>query len=70
MGVAKNNVLCPDQVDIGDVDLASRSRDDIPAVLQGIQFIHRDGDLRQKILDLLGGHLFPERSIGRGFQRC
>ena len=58
MRVAKNNVLCLGQVDIDDIELDARSRDDIPAVLQGIQCIHRDRDLLQKILDLLSGHLF------------
>ena len=58
MRVAKNNVLCLGPVDINDVELNPRSRDDIPAVLQGTQFLHGDKDLLQKILDLLSGHLF------------
>lgn len=58
MRVAKNNVLCLGQVDIDDIELNARSRDDIPAVLQGIQCIHRDKDLLQTILNLLSGHLF------------
>ena len=58
MRVAKTNVLCLGQVDIDDVELDARSRDDIPAVLQGIQFLHRDKDLLRKILHLLSGHLF------------
>ena len=58
MRVAENNVLCLGQVDIDDVELNPRSRDDIPAVLQGIQFLHRDKDLLQTVLNLLSGHLF------------
>ena len=58
MRVAKNNVLRLGQIDIDDVELNPRSRDDIPAVLQGIQFLHRDKDLLRKILSLLSGHLF------------
>ena len=58
MRVAKNNVLSLGQIDIDDVDPNPRSRDDIPAVLQGIQFLHRDKDLLQTIPHLLIGHLF------------
>ena len=49
------------QVDIDDVELDPKSRDDIPAVLQGIQYIHRDADLLDKILNLLRSHLFQDR---------
>ena len=60
MRVAKNNVHRLGQVDIDDVELNPQSRDDIPAVLQGIQFLHRDKDLLQTILGLISGHLFRD----------
>ncbi|MDE0629033.1 MAG: ISNCY family transposase [Bryobacterales bacterium] len=58
MRVAENNVLCLGQVDIDDVELDARSRDDVPAALQGIQFLHRDKDVLQRILHLLSSDLF------------
>ena len=48
------------QVDIDAVELDPKSRDDIPAVLQGIQYIHRDADLLGKILNLLRSHLLQD----------
>ena len=59
--VAENKVLVLGQVDIDDVELDPKSRDDIPAVLLGIQSIHRDADLLEKILNLLSSHLFRDR---------
>ena len=61
MRVAENKVLVLGQVDIDDVELDPRSRDDIPAVLLGIQSIHRDADLLEKILNLLSSHLLQDR---------
>ena len=61
MRVAENKVLVLGQVDIDDVELDPKSRDDIPAVLLGIQSIHRDADLLEKIVDLLSSHLFQDR---------
>ena len=60
MRVAENTHLFLGQVDIDDVELDPKSRDDIPAVLQGIQHIHRDRDLLEEILDLLTSHLFRD----------
>ena len=57
MRVAEYDELFLGQVAIDDVELDPKSRDDIPAVLQGIQFIHRDADLLGKILNLLRSHL-------------
>ena len=62
--VAENNVLRLGQVDIDDVDLNTKSRDDIPAVLQGIQWIDRDKDLLQTLLSQLSGHLFRNAEAG------
>ena len=45
MRVAENKDPFLGQVAIDDVDLNPKSRDDIPAVLQGVQYIHRDPDL-------------------------
>ena len=62
MRVAENKDPFLGQVAIDDVDLNPKSRDDIPAVLQGVQYIHRDPDLLEEILNLLSSHLFKDRS--------
>ena len=66
MRVAENKVLFLGQVDIDDVELDPKSRDDIPAVLQGIQSIHRDADLLERILNLLSSHLFQDDASAEG----
>ena len=62
MRVAENKDPFLGQVAIDDVELNPKSRDDIPAVLQGVQYIHRDPDLLEEILNLLSSHLFKDRS--------
>ena len=66
MRVAENNVLVLGQVDIDGIELDPKSRDDIPAVLLGIQAIHRDADLRGKVLDLLSSHLLQDSAAAGG----
>ena len=60
MRVAENTHLFLGQVDIDDVELNPKSRDDIPAILQGVQYIHRERSLLEEILDLLSSHLFQD----------
>ena len=45
------------EIDIGEIPLDARSRDDIPAVLRGIQHIWRDLDLREKVFAVLRAQL-------------
>ena len=45
------------QIPIEEIEFDPRSRDDIPAVLQGIQFLYCDLELRCKVLDLLESRL-------------
>jgi len=41
------------QVDIALIDISARSRDDIPAVLKGLQYIYVNSDIRNKVFALL-----------------
>jgi len=48
----------PEQLQLGEVDIASirfnpRSRDDIPQLLKGLQFLHSDKALRDQIFSVL-----------------
>ena len=46
---------------IEDIDLDVRSRDDIPAILLGVRFLHCSEELHAKVLRLL-----ESRIVGRG----
>ena len=63
MSVPQIVVLSLGQIDIDDVELNPRSRDDIPAILKGIQEVHRDPELRKEMLDLLSSHLIEDPSL-------
>ena len=48
----------PKQLQLGEIDIASiqfnpRSRDDIPQLLKGLQFLHADEALRERIFSVL-----------------
>lgn len=45
------------QVNIADIQFNPRSRDDIPAVLKGLQYIYVNRDLREKVFAVLATSL-------------
>ncbi len=53
------------QIDIGSISFDPRSRDDVPQILQGLQYIYVTDDLRQTVFevlsDLLPDDVDPER---------
>ena len=55
------------QVPIEKIWINPKSRDDIPAVLKGLQHIWSDEELRARLLALLDEHILPEadRTVGR-----
>ena len=54
-------------IDIGAIQLDPRSRDDIPAVLKGLQCVYCDRACRDALFALLERHVLPgtDRSLGR-----
>ena len=52
-------------VPIEAIDINPQSRDDIPAVLKGIQFIYSSKDLRDRIFSLLKEELFRPQDGGQ-----
>ena len=54
-------------IDIGAIQLDPRSRDDIPAVLKGLQCVYCDRACRDELFALLERHVLPgtDRSLGR-----
>ena len=55
------------QVAIGSIWIDPKSRDDIPAVLKGLQHLWCDDELRGRLFDLLEEHVLPgtDRQVGR-----
>jgi IS5 family transposase len=49
-----------DQTDIADIKISSRSRDDIPDILKGLQYIYVTKALRERLFALLES-LFSEK---------
>ena len=51
------NVINPqmllDGVDIGAIDLTTKSRDDIPQILRGLQHIYTEPGLRERVFAIL-----------------
>ena len=50
--------MLPSQLQLGEIDIASiqfnpRSRDDIPQLLKGLQFLYADKVVRDKIFSVL-----------------
>ena len=55
------------QVSIDKIWIDPKSRDDIPAVLKGLQHLWSDETLRARLFALLNEHILPEvdRTVGR-----
>ncbi len=47
------------QIDIGSISFDPRSRDDVPQILQGLQYIYVTDDLRQAVFEVLSD-LLPD----------
>ena len=54
-------------VPIEQIALDEKSRDDIPALLKGLQLIYTDPDTRKELFELLEAHIRPDtdRTVGR-----
>jgi len=53
MRIVKTSQLHFGQVDISEIKLDPRSRDDIPAVLKGLQYIYTTENIRERVFALL-----------------
>ena len=55
------------EVNIADIKLSTRSRDDIPAILKGLQYIYVNDEIREKVFSALEENLDPKvkRNTGR-----
>ena len=55
------------EVGIESIDLDLKSRDDIPALLIGLQHLHSDETFRERLFALMEEHMLPgvDRTVGR-----
>ena len=60
------------EVGIADIDLDLKSRDDIPAILLGLQYLYSNQETRTALFSLLEEHIGPgiDRGVGRRGWRC
>lgn len=66
MRIVKNPQLHFDQVDISEIQFNPRSRDDIPAILKGLQHIYIHLEVREKVFELLANSLDSSASQSTG----
>ena len=64
-------VVQPQQMQLGEQDIAaikinSRSRDDIPKILQGLQHLYTQSTLRNAVFDLLNTHIKADKNAHNG----
>ena len=55
------------QMELGEIRINLKSRDDIPALLLGLQHPYADGETRTRLFALLEEHVLPgvDRTVGR-----
>ena len=56
---------------VEDIELNLKSRNHIPALLLGLQYLHSDETFRSRLFALLDEHILPgiDKSVGRAW-RC
>ena len=54
------------QVPIDEIQFDPKCRDDIPAVLRGLQGLYMDDTVRTKIFEILEKRLLPDTDLQRG----
>ena len=67
MRQVRNPQMTLGEVHIEDIELDLKSRDDIPALLLGLQHLYADEHFRARLFALLDEHILPgiDRKVGR-----
>ena len=66
MRIVKDPQASFGQVDIAQIEFDPRSRDDIPAILKGLQYIYVNKAVRDEVFTLLEGALDSKASAQTG----
>jgi hypothetical protein len=53
------------EVDIGAIEISIKSRDDIPRILRGLQYIYTTEEVRERVFEILA-EVVPQRAAGEG----
>ena len=53
------------EVDIGSIEISTKSRDDIPRILRGLQYIYTTDAVREQVFEILA-EVVPQRAEGAG----
>jgi hypothetical protein len=53
------------EVDIGAIEISTKSRDDIPRILRGLQYIYTTDEVRERVFEILA-EVVPQRTDGAG----
>jgi IS5 family transposase len=53
------------EVDIGAIEISTKSRDDIPRLLRGLQYIYTTDEVRERVFEILA-EVVPQRADGEG----
>jgi hypothetical protein len=53
------------EVDIGAIEISTKSRDDIPRLLRGLQAIYTSDEVRERVFEILA-EVVPQRAEGEG----
>jgi IS5 family transposase len=67
MRVVQNEQMTIGEVDVSNITFDPKSRDHIPKILRGLQFVYMDDALRESIFRLLMAQIAPkvDKSNGR-----
>ena len=60
MRVVQNTQMHIGEVDVSHIILDAKSRDDIPQILRGLQYLYQDPDKRAKLFQLLESGMAPK----------
>ena len=66
MRQTRKSQLALGEARIEDIQLDHKSRDDIPAVLLGLQHLYSNEETREKLFSLLEEHILPGHQSQRG----
>ena len=64
--VVENNQRILGQIDIADITFNDKSRDDIPQILRGLQYLYTTPEIKEQIFSLLEENIAPEVSKNNG----
>src|ERR1035437_6982925 len=66
MRVVQNEQMTIGEVDISKITFNPKSRDDIPKILKGLQFVYTNSNLRNPIFEFLQNKVAPEVAKNNG----